>query len=66
MESSLLAVLPDHLNAEIVAGTITSRKDALCTPFGIVEEEITLLSFFFTAAQSATDNLQKEIKVFEI
>ena len=29
VESSLLAVLPDHLNAEIVAGTITSRKDAL-------------------------------------
>ena len=29
VESSLLAVLPDHLNAEIVAGTICSRKDAL-------------------------------------
>lgn len=29
VESSLLAVLPDHLNAEIVAGTIRSRQDAL-------------------------------------
>jgi len=29
VESSLLAVLPDHLNAEIVAGTITSRQDAI-------------------------------------
>ena len=29
VESSLLAVLPDHINAEIVAGTINSRKDAL-------------------------------------
>lgn len=29
MESSLLAVLPDHLNAEIVAGTIHTRQDAL-------------------------------------
>ena len=27
--SSLLAVLPDHLNAEIVAGTITSKQDAM-------------------------------------
>ena len=29
VESSLLAVLPDHLNAEIVAGTIQSRQDAV-------------------------------------
>lgn len=29
VESSLLAVLPDHLNAEVVAGTIRSRQDAL-------------------------------------
>ena len=29
VESSLLSVLADHLNAEIVAGTITSRQDAL-------------------------------------
>lgn len=27
--SSLLEVLPDHLNAEIVAGTITSKQDAM-------------------------------------
>ena len=26
---SLLAVLPDHLNAEIVSGTVTSKQDAL-------------------------------------
>ena len=26
---SLLEVLPDHLNAEIVAGTITSKQDAI-------------------------------------
>ena len=29
MESNLLEVLPDHLNAEIVAGTIRSKQDAL-------------------------------------
>ncbi|XP_039272645.2 activating signal cointegrator 1 complex subunit 3-like [Styela clava] len=29
VESSLLDVLPDHLNAEIVAGTIMSKQDAL-------------------------------------
>ncbi|XP_022238465.1 activating signal cointegrator 1 complex subunit 3-like [Limulus polyphemus] len=29
VESSLLQVLPDHLNAEIVAGTITSKQNAL-------------------------------------
>lgn len=29
VESSLLEVLPDHLNAEIVAGTITSKQDAM-------------------------------------
>ncbi|XP_072153378.1 activating signal cointegrator 1 complex subunit 3 isoform X4 [Bemisia tabaci] len=29
VESSLLAVLPDHINAEIVAGTIKSRQEAL-------------------------------------
>ncbi|XP_019851379.1 PREDICTED: activating signal cointegrator 1 complex subunit 3-like [Amphimedon queenslandica] len=29
VESSLLAVLPDHLNAEIVSGTVTSKQDAL-------------------------------------
>lgn len=29
VESSLLSVLPDHLNAEVVAGTITSRQDAV-------------------------------------
>ena len=29
VESSLPAVLPDHISAEIVAGTISSRKDAL-------------------------------------
>ncbi len=29
VESSLLEVLPDHLNAEIVAGTIQSTQDAL-------------------------------------
>ena len=29
MESSLLQVLPDHLNAEIVAGTITTKQEAL-------------------------------------
>ncbi|KAL4233009.1 activating signal cointegrator 1 complex subunit [Mactra antiquata] len=29
VESNLLEVLPDHLNAEIVAGTITSKQDAL-------------------------------------
>ena len=26
---SLLDVLPDHINAEIVAGTITSKQDAM-------------------------------------
>ncbi|VDI41364.1 activating signal cointegrator complex subunit 3 [Mytilus galloprovincialis] len=29
VESNLLEVLPDHLNAEIVAGTITSKQDAM-------------------------------------
>ena len=29
VESSLLQVLPDHLNAEIVAGTITTKQEAL-------------------------------------
>lgn len=29
VESNLLDVLPDHLNAEIVAGTITSKQDAM-------------------------------------
>lgn len=29
VESCLLQVLPDHLNAEIVAGTITSMQEAL-------------------------------------
>ncbi|KAL5010843.1 hypothetical protein ScPMuIL_013148 [Solemya velum] len=29
VESSLLEVLPEHLNAEIIAGTITSKQDAL-------------------------------------
>lgn len=29
VESSLLGVLADHLNAEIVAGTITTRQDAI-------------------------------------
>ena len=29
VESSLLQVLPDHLNAEVVAGTIQSTQDAL-------------------------------------
>ena len=29
VESSLLSVLADHLNAEVVAGTITTRQDAL-------------------------------------
>jgi activating signal cointegrator complex subunit 3 len=29
VESSLLSVLPDHLNAEIVAGTITSKQEAM-------------------------------------
>ena len=29
MESSLLQVLPDHLNAEMVAGTITTKQEAL-------------------------------------
>ena len=29
VESSLLAVLADHLNAEVVAGTIQTRQDAL-------------------------------------
>ena len=29
VESNLLEVLPDHLNAEIVAGTIRSKQDAL-------------------------------------
>ncbi|CAH1802861.1 unnamed protein product, partial [Owenia fusiformis] len=29
VESSLLEVLPDHLNAEIVAGTIASKQDAM-------------------------------------
>ncbi|KAL7638072.1 UNVERIFIED_CONTAM: hypothetical protein RMT77_011697 [Armadillidium vulgare] len=29
VESSLLNVLPDHLNAEIVAGTITTKQEAL-------------------------------------
>lgn len=37
VESSLLEVLPDHLNAEVVAGTITSTQEALnyltCTYF---------------------------------
>lgn len=28
-DSSLLEVLPDHLNAEIVAGTISSKQDAM-------------------------------------
>ena len=27
--SSLMNVLPDHLNAEVVAGTICSKQDAL-------------------------------------
>lgn len=29
MESSLLEVLPDHLNAEIVAGSIQTKQEAL-------------------------------------
>ncbi|XP_074644659.1 activating signal cointegrator 1 complex subunit 3-like [Tubulanus polymorphus] len=29
VESSLLEVLPDHLNAEIVAGTVASKQDAM-------------------------------------
>lgn len=29
VESSLLEVLPDHLNAEIVAGTVQTKQDAL-------------------------------------
>lgn len=29
VESNLVEVLPDHLNAEIVAGTITSKQDAM-------------------------------------
>lgn len=29
VESNLLEVLPDHLNAEIVAGTITSKQEAM-------------------------------------
>jgi activating signal cointegrator complex subunit 3 len=29
VESSLLTVLPDHLNAEIVAGTVQTKQDAL-------------------------------------
>lgn len=29
VESNLLQVLPDHINAEIVAGTIQSKQDAL-------------------------------------
>ncbi|XP_070568490.1 activating signal cointegrator 1 complex subunit 3-like [Ptychodera flava] len=29
VESNLLEVLPDHLNAEIVAGTITTKQDAM-------------------------------------
>ena len=29
VESSLLAVLPDHINAEIVAGTVTSKQGVL-------------------------------------
>lgn len=29
VESSLLSVMADHINAEIVAGTIKSRQDAL-------------------------------------
>ena len=29
VESSLLGVLPDHLNAEVVAGTIQTRQDAV-------------------------------------
>jgi activating signal cointegrator complex subunit 3 len=29
VESSLLEVLPDHLNAEIVAGTIQTKQEAL-------------------------------------
>nr|KAG5694901.1 hypothetical protein BaRGS_029518 [Batillaria attramentaria] len=29
VESNLLDVLPDHMNAEIVAGTITSKQDAM-------------------------------------
>ena len=32
MESSLLQVLPDHLNAEIVAGTDTAKA---VTPAGV-------------------------------
>lgn len=29
MESSLLEVLPDHLNAEIVSGNVTTKQEAL-------------------------------------
>ncbi|KAK5892899.1 hypothetical protein CesoFtcFv8_013245 [Champsocephalus esox] len=29
VESSLLSVLPDHLNAEVAAGTISSKQDAM-------------------------------------
>jgi activating signal cointegrator complex subunit 3 len=29
VESSLLEVLPDHLNAEIVAGTVRTKQEAL-------------------------------------
>ncbi|XP_025099015.1 LOW QUALITY PROTEIN: activating signal cointegrator 1 complex subunit 3-like [Pomacea canaliculata] len=29
VESNLLEVLPDHMNAEIVAGTVTSKQDAM-------------------------------------
>ena len=46
VESSLLGVLPDHLNAEIVAGTIQTKQDAL--------DYITWTYFFRRLVQNPT------------
>nr|XP_022293850.1 activating signal cointegrator 1 complex subunit 3-like [Crassostrea virginica] len=46
VESNLLEVLPDHMNAEIVAGTVTSKQDAM--------DYITWTYFFRRLVQNPT------------
>ncbi|XP_061176706.1 activating signal cointegrator 1 complex subunit 3-like [Saccostrea echinata] len=46
VESNLLEVLPDHMNAEIIAGTVTSKQDAM--------DYITWTYFFRRLVQNPT------------